>query len=71
MVQKFFLITSYICPKCRECLWTNMNEIPLKNKRKNEKFLTIKKPKIFYCPKCDIHFDESLQEKSKKSKKNF
>ena len=70
MVAKFFLITSYICPKCKGCLWTNMNEIPLKNKRrKNEKFLTIKEPKFFYCPNCDIHFNEYLQEVKKN--KNF
>jgi len=45
-----------------------MQEIPLKNKRrKNEKFLIIKKPRFFYCPNCDAHFDERLQEKNKKN----
>jgi RNase P subunit RPR2 len=70
MVPKFFLIHSYVCPKCKESLWTGLSEISLKNKRKkNLKFLAIKKPKFFYCPNCDTHFNEYLQEQSKKKKK--
>ncbi len=69
MKNKFFAITAQVCPKCKECLWTTMEQTPL-SRRKNEKFLIVKKPRLFYCTHCSTHFDEYLQKmKIKKIKK--